>query len=72
MGTQKNRLNETSFEHPKHMFKLMGKEIITILCSQIILIWTYGIYTNCMMNVLYLDVKIYLNKIVLTLTVNVW
>ena len=26
MGTQKNRLNE----HPKHMFKLMGKKIITI------------------------------------------
>ena len=27
LGTQKNRLIETvSFEHPKHMFKLMGKE----------------------------------------------
>ena len=28
----KNRLNETFyFESPKHMFKLMGKKIITIL-----------------------------------------
>ena len=37
VGTQKNRLNETvldgSFEHPKHMFKWMGKKIITILHS---------------------------------------
>ena len=31
-----------SFEHPKHMFKLMGKEINTILGSQTILIWTYA------------------------------
>ena len=31
MGTQKNRLNLGSFEHPKHMFKLIGKKIITIL-----------------------------------------
>ena len=29
VGTQKNRL---IFEHPKHMFKLMDKKIITILC----------------------------------------
>ena len=29
LGTQKNRLNE----HPKHMFKLMGKNIIAILRS---------------------------------------
>ena len=29
VGAQKNRLNE----HPKHMFKLMGKKIITILHS---------------------------------------
>ena len=42
VGTQKNHLNETvqepsqwdgSFEHPKHMFKLMGKKIIRILRS---------------------------------------
>ena len=25
-GIEKNRLDETFFEHPKHMFKLMGKE----------------------------------------------
>ena len=31
VGTQKNRLNEmVIFEHPKHMFKLMGKAIITV------------------------------------------
>ena len=29
VGTQKNHLNE----HPKHMFKLMNKKIITILCK---------------------------------------
>ena len=28
-------------EHPKLMFKLMGKEINAILGTQIILIWTY-------------------------------
>ena len=28
VGTQKNRLNETVFfQYPKHMFKLIGKEI---------------------------------------------
>ena len=37
MGTQKNRLNE----HPKHMFKLMGKEINAISGAQIIFIGTY-------------------------------
>ena len=31
VGTQKNRLNDGSFEHPKHMFKTMDKEIIAIL-----------------------------------------
>ena len=31
------------FEHPKHMFKLMGKEINAILGAQTILIWTYGV-----------------------------
>ena len=30
-GTQKNRLNESSFEHPKQMFKVMDKKIFTIL-----------------------------------------
>ena len=34
--SQKNSLNE----HPKHMFKLMGKKIITFLCLQSTLIWT--------------------------------
>ena len=29
------------FEHPKHMFKLKGKEINAILGLQTILIWTY-------------------------------
>ena len=31
-----------SFEHPKHMFNLMDKKIITILLSQILLNWPYG------------------------------
>ena len=31
-----------SFEHPKHMFKLMGKEINAIFGAQTILFWTYG------------------------------
>ena len=39
VGTQKNRLNE----HPKHMFKLMGKEISAILGAQTIIIWAYVI-----------------------------
>ena len=32
-----------SFEHPKHMIKLMGKKNLTILCSNFLTIWTYGI-----------------------------
>ena len=36
VGTQKNRLNETGFfEHPQHMFKLIGKKITTNLSSKI-------------------------------------
>ena len=32
MGTQRNRLSETVlFEHPKYLFKLLDKKIITIL-----------------------------------------
>ena len=31
----------SSFEHPKHMFKLIGKKINAILGTQTILIWTY-------------------------------
>ena len=30
VGTQKNRLRDSSFEHPKQMFKLMAKKIFTI------------------------------------------
>ena len=42
VGTQKNHLIETVLlGHPKHKFKLMGKEINAILCVQTILIWTY-------------------------------
>ena len=29
------------FEHPKHMFKFIGKEMNAILRAQTILIWTY-------------------------------
>ena len=44
VGTQKNRLDETvlcSFEHPKHMFKLMDKKIIAILRLLFLLNWPY-------------------------------
>ena len=41
VGTQKNRLIDGSFEHPKHMFKLMDKEIIAILSWKSLLNWTY-------------------------------
>ena len=27
VGAQKNHLNETSFEHPEHMFKMTDKKI---------------------------------------------
>ena len=30
-----------SFEHPKHMFELMDKKIITILCKLFFLNWPY-------------------------------
>ena len=29
---------KSSFEHPKHMLKLMGKKIFTSLCSKILFI----------------------------------
>ena len=32
---------DKSFEHPKHMFRLLGKKIIAILRSKILLNWTY-------------------------------
>ena len=32
---------DSSFMHPKHMFKFMGKQINAILGAQTILIWTY-------------------------------
>ena len=35
---------EPSFEHPKHMFKLMDKKIFTIILSKNLLIWTYDNY----------------------------
>ena len=39
VGTQKNRLNETGFyENPKHMLKLTGKKLFTILRSKILFI----------------------------------
>ena len=34
------------FENPKHMFKLMGKEINATLGAQTILIWTYVCYVK--------------------------
>ena len=43
MGTQKSRLNETVLLFTQNMLKLMGKKIITILRSKILLIETYGV-----------------------------
>ena len=39
VGTQKNR--DGSFEHPKHMFRFLGKIIITMLGSKVLLNWTF-------------------------------
>ena len=33
---------DSSFEHPKHMYELMGMELNAILGAQTILIWTYA------------------------------
>ena len=43
VGTQKNRLDEYSFEHPKHMFKLMDKKISAILRKLFLLNWPYAL-----------------------------
>ena len=37
---------ESSFEHPKHMFKLMDKKIITILRWKLLLNWPYDSLPN--------------------------
>ena len=37
-----------SFEHPKHMFKVMDKKIIAILHKLFFLNWPYGIQTSCL------------------------
>ena len=38
---------DSSFEHPKHMFKMRGKKIITIfLRSKILLNWTYDLLST--------------------------
>ena len=37
----KRTVSMSSYEHPNHMLKLMGKEINAILGAQTILIWTY-------------------------------
>ena len=51
-GYSKNRHDETvskepsrcdgSFEHPKHMFKLMDKKIIAIICGFFLLNWFFA------------------------------
>ena len=35
-----------SFEHPKHMLKLIGKKIFTILHSNTLFIYTYALYIS--------------------------
>ena len=37
---------DRSFEHLKHMFKLMGKEINAILVAQNIFFWTHDVNNN--------------------------
>ena len=32
---------DSSFEHPKHMFKLMDKKMMAILCKLFFLNWPY-------------------------------
>ena len=45
VGTKKELSKwDGSFEHPKHMFKLMGMVINAILGAQTILIWTNVFY----------------------------
>ena len=39
--SQEPSQRDGSFEHPKHMIKMMGKEINSNLGAQTILIWTY-------------------------------
>ena len=39
VGTKKTSHRDSSFGHPNHMFKLMDKEIIRILCSKSLLIY---------------------------------
>ena len=41
-GIQKN--SDCSFEHPKHIFRWLGKKIIAIFRSKILLSWTYVVW----------------------------
>ena len=43
MGTQKNRL----IEQPKHMLKMMGKKILTVLHRKILFIKTCVLASHC-------------------------
>ena len=48
---KKPSLWDGSFEHPKHMFKLTGKEINAILGAQTILILTH---VYCLLSMLFI------------------
>ena len=37
---------EGSFEHPKHMFRLLGKKIFAFLRSKFLYNWTYGLLSQ--------------------------
>ena len=60
VGTQKNSLNETaknsllssSFEHPKHMLKIMGKKYLQFCAKKLLFISTCGrcIFTEIIEN----------------------
>ena len=42
--TKEPSQSDGSFEHPKHTFKLIGKEINAVLGAQTILVWNYDFF----------------------------
>ena len=71
VGSQKNRLDETILlEHPKHMFTLMGKKIITILRKMLCLTGSMDQFVHLhsfigTFVILYLECKLYTIVLVL-------
>ena len=55
MGTQKNRLAETALLSTQNILKLMGKTLITILCSNVLFNCTYELHICMNMYVSHVD-----------------